>query len=157
MFNVIKCSTWLRLFIYNFLEIENVWQHMFTFSNEYKQLMILIFNLIDLIKCSIFVLFSIKYCNHDKNKNTIKFDVIVHSIIMCIIILFENDSCVKKQWIEMSFDLKYEFQLCEFLQNVILKSRNRSWIKNLNYILVEFIMINIIQINLFWKRIFESM
>jgi hypothetical protein len=38
MFSVMRCSNRLRLFIYSSLEIENVWQHVFTSSSEYEQL-----------------------------------------------------------------------------------------------------------------------
>ncbi len=142
------------MFIYNFLKIENVWQHVFTFSSKYEQLMISILHSINLIECLIVALFSINYCNHDKNRNTIEFDVIVHSIIVCIAVFSENDSCMRKQWIEMNFDLECEFHLYEFSQNVILESRDRSWIENSNHILVEFMTINVIQIDFILKENF---
>jgi hypothetical protein len=154
MFSVTKCSNRLRLFIYNFFEIKNVWQHMFTSLNEYEQLMISILNSVDLIECLIVVSFSINYCNHDRSKNTIEFDVIVHSIIVCIAVLSENDSCMRRQWIEMSFDAECEFQLYEFSQNVILESRDRSLIENSNHIFVEFMTINVIQIVFILKENF---
>ncbi len=137
------------------VEIENVVEFVFLFSSESRQNVESILNSFDLIERSDIISFSMNDVQHDIDSDAIEFEVMIDSKVVNIAKVFQIDSDVVIQLIEMRFDTILEVVSNDVSQSIIFSIIDVSLIEYVIDVFIKKFMIRDDKIQFVFKNKFR--
>jgi hypothetical protein len=121
--NVSDVATWFRVRFMKInrhvVEVKNVVEFMFTFSDDSRQNLVSFFDLFDLIDCSLIISIESNDIQHDVDFNAIRFEVMIDSNVVNVAEVSEIVSDFEIQLIKVSCDSIFDFVMNDWSQNII--------------------------------------
>ncbi len=139
----------------HFVKIRNVVEFVFSLSSKSRQDLKSILNSFDLIECLNIISFIMNNVQHDIDLDTIEFDNMNDSKVVNITKVFQIDSNVVIQLIEMCFDSIFEVISNDVSQNIIFLIVDVSLIEYVINVFIEEFMIRDDTIQFVFKKIFR--
>jgi hypothetical protein len=137
------------------IEIESVVEFVFSLSSESRQDLESIFNSFDLIERSDIISFNINEVQHDIDFDAIEFEIMIDSKVVNIAEVFQIDSNVVIQLIEMRFNSIFEIVSNDVSQNIIFSIIDVSLIEYVIDVLIKKFMIRDDKIQSVFKEDFR--